>query len=145
MEWEASRPEVGGGLTINIVAILDEIAGAISSGSGKTGSGSGDNKFWDDALHHLNTNLVGLPIFAGLRLSLPIVRSIVNSAPQGLAEIDDPQWQERSACAAILREADKATAAPETDADVRADFEECRNYWLQEYPALGEKTRASSV
>src|ERR1700693_2445262 len=30
LDWEASRPEASGGLTINIVAILDEIAGAIA-------------------------------------------------------------------------------------------------------------------
>ena len=139
LEWEASRPSEGGGLTINIVAILDEIAGAIAHSAGKA-DGGGDNKFWEDALHHLNTNLVDLPIFAGLRVSLPLMRSIVNSAPQSMAEIADEKWQERSACAAILREADKATMS--ASADIRADFEECRNYWLQEYPVLSEKTRS---
>jgi hypothetical protein len=34
LEWEASRPEASGGLTINIVAILDEIAGAIAKAAG---------------------------------------------------------------------------------------------------------------
>ena len=98
MEWEASRPEEGGGLTINIVAILDEIASAVASGAGEADGGGGDNKFFDDALHHLNTNLVDLPIHAGLRVSLPLLRSIVNSAPQTIAQIADPQWQEKSVC-----------------------------------------------
>jgi hypothetical protein len=140
LEWEASRPQEGGGLTINIVAILDEIAGAIANGAGKSEGGQGDNKFWDDALHHMNTNLVELPIFAGLRVSLPLMRSIVNSAPQNLDQTLDPKWQENSACAAIVREADKATL--KASEDLRADFEECRNYWLQEYPVLSEKTRS---
>ena len=140
LEWEASRPEEGGGLTINIVALLDEIAGAIASSAGKADGGTGDNKFWDDALHHLNTNLVDLPIFAGLRLSLPLLRSIVSSAPHSLEQLADPKWQETSACAAILREADKATA--KADPELRSDFEECRNYWFQEYPVLSEKTRS---
>ena len=139
LEWEASRPEEGGGLTINIVSILDEIAGAIASSQGASAGGKGD-KFWEDALHHMNTNLVELPVFAGLRVSLPLMRSIVNSAPQNLEQFDDPKWQEHSACAAIIREADKATVKA-SDA-IRADFEECRNYWLQEYPVLSEKTRS---
>ena len=109
LEWEASRPEAGGGLTINIVAILDEIAGAIASSAGSSDGGQGDNKFWDDALHHMNTNLVDLPIFTGLRVSLPLMRSIVNTAPHSLEQMDDPKWQESSICAAIIREADKAT------------------------------------
>ena len=39
LEWEASRPEEGGGLTINIVALLDEIAGAIARSAGKAQGG----------------------------------------------------------------------------------------------------------
>jgi len=140
LEHEASRPEEGGGLTINIVSILDEIAGAIASGAGKPEGGQGDNKFWDDALHHLNTNLVELPILAGLQVSLPLLRAILNTAPQHLEQTTDPNWQETSSCSAILREADKATA--DGPPDIRADFEECQNYWLQEYPALSEKTRS---
>src|SRR5580700_2151164 len=123
LEWEASRPEASGGLTINIVSILDEIAGAIARAAGKAEGGGGDNKFWEDALHHMNTNLVDLPIFAGIRLSLPLMRSIVNSAPQSLEHLTDEEWQESSACAAILKEAEKATA--KASDDVRSDFEEC--------------------
>ena len=140
LEWEASRPEAGGGLTINIVAILDEIAGAIASSAGKDETGGGANKFWEDALHHMNTNLVDLPVFAGLQVSLPLMRSIVNSAPQSLAQLADAQWQETSICAQTLAEAEKATA--KASDDVRADFEECKQYWLQEYPVLSEKTRS---
>jgi TraM recognition site of TraD and TraG len=140
LDWEASRPEEGGGLTINIVSILDEIARAVARSAGASEGGQGDNKFWEDALHHMNTNLVDLPVFAGFRVSLPLMRSIVNSAPQSLEQTLDQHWQDNSTCAAIIREADKATskASPE----IRADFDECRNYWLQEYPVLSEKTRS---
>jgi len=34
LEWEVSRTDASGGLTINIVAILDEIAGAIAKAAG---------------------------------------------------------------------------------------------------------------
>lgn len=140
LDCEASRPEASGGLTINIVSILDEIAGAIARSAGKADGGTGDNKFWEDALHHMNTNLVDLPVFAGLQVSLPLMRSIVNSAPQSLAQVTDKIWQETSVCAQTLAEAEKAKA--KASVDVRADFEECRNYWLQEYPVLSEKTRS---
>lgn len=139
LDWEAQRTGEGGGLTINIVALLDEIAGAIAGGAGKA-EGGGDNKFFEDALHHMNTNLVDLPIFAGYSVSLPLMREIVNTAPQSVKEVTDEAWQEASVCAAILREADEATAGG--DPAARADFEECQNYWLQEYPALSEKTRS---
>lgn len=138
LEWEASRPDASGGLTINIVAILDEIAGAIAHSAGK--EGGGDNRFWEDSLHHLNINLVGLITFAGLRVSLPLMQDILNSAPLGLAQVADEKWRENSICAQTLVEAEKATA--KASADVRADFEQCRKYWLLEYPVLSEKTRS---
>ncbi len=140
LEWEASRPDASGGLTINIVAILDEIAGAIAKSAGKAEAGGGDNKFWEDSLHHLNTNLVDLPIFAGLQVSLPIMRDILSSAPLSREQVADPKWQETSICAQTLVEAEKASL--KASVDVRADFEECRKYWLTEFPVLSEKTRS---
>jgi hypothetical protein len=137
LEWEASRPEEGGGLTINIVALLDEIAGAIANSAGKAEGGGGGNKFWEDALHHMNTNLVDLPIFAGIQVSLPLMRSIVNSRPKTL-----PDRGPQMAGKCLLRRScggDKATKSRRRSA---GDFEECRDYWLQEYPVLSEKTRS---
>jgi hypothetical protein len=140
LAWEASRAGEGGGLTINVVALLDEIAGAIAGAAGKADSSGGDNKFFDDALHHMNTNLVDLPVFAGLDVSLPLMRDIVNSAPLSQAQAADEKWREQSVCAAILAEADAATQG--ADPDTRADFEETRAYWLREFPTLSEKTRS---
>jgi hypothetical protein len=140
LEWEASRPEEGGGLTINIVALLDEIAGAIAHSAGNAEGGHGNDRFWHDSLHHMNANLVDLPLFAGIEVSLPLMRSILATAPQNLDQIADPKWREKSVCWATLDEADKATINAADD--VRADFEECRNYWLLEYPVLAEKTRS---
>lgn len=141
MQWEASRAGEGGGLTINIVALLDEIAGAIASGAGKAESGGGDNKFFDDALHHMNTNLVDLPLFAQVPVTLPLMRSIVNTAPQSVREAQSDAWKQgASDCASISRAAD--TLTEKADEDTRADFEECRAYWTQEYPNLSDRTRS---
>lgn len=139
MDWEASRPEEGGGFSINIVSLLDEVAGAIA-GSGK-GEGGGDSKFWEDALHNLNSNLVDLPVLAGIPVSLPLLRDIASTAAQKPEQVNDPEWQKKSVCYQILKEADKATekAAPE----VRADLHECRTYWMRDFPALAEQTRSS--
>jgi hypothetical protein len=142
LDWEASRAGEGGGLTINIVALLDEIAGAIAGGAGKAEDG-GDNKFFTDALHHMNTNLVDLPIFAGLPVSLPLLRSIVTTAPTSPQEVINEQWQQSSTCAAIIAEAEQRVR--QADPETQADFEECKNYWLREYPVLSDKTRSIIV
>ena len=139
LDWEAKRAGAGGGLTLNIVALLDEIAGVLAGEAGKA-EGGGDSKWFEDALHHMNMNLVDLPLFAGLPVTLKLLRKIVTTAPQSLQEAQEAKWQQNSACAAILKEADTKTRhAP---AEVRADYEECRAYWLQDFPALSEKTRS---
>ncbi len=137
LEWEAARSGEGAGLTINIVAILSEIAGAISGASAKS---SGNNKFWEDALGQMLTNLVDLALFASLQISLPLLRSIMISAAKDEAQAEDAEWKESSVCARTIAEADAATLKAEPE--LRADFEECANYWLKEYPCLSEKTRS---
>jgi hypothetical protein len=139
MEDEASRPGEGGGFTINIVGLLDEIAGALAGGDkGETG---GDNKIWEDALHTLNSNAVELPVLAGLKVSLPLLREITSSAATSLEQVKDPEWQKRSVYYKILQEADKATE--NGDPEIRADFQECRTYWLTDFPSYSDKTRSS--
>jgi hypothetical protein len=140
MNWEASRPGEGGGFTINIVNLLDEIAGAISGGTGPSEGGGGTDRFWQDALHHMNTNLVVLPRLAGVEISLPLLSDIVKTAPYDKAQLSDAKWLAKSACAAILKEANDATL--KADAGIRADFEDCQKYWEVEFPNLSEKTRS---
>jgi hypothetical protein len=141
MNWEASRQEEGGGLAINIVSLLDEIGHSVS-GTNKSRL-SGDHKFWEDALHLLNSNLVELAVCAGVEVSLPRLREILSSAPLTLAQVADPAWKQASSCARHISEADKVTK--EGPDDIRADFEECITYWLRDFPALSDKTRSSIV
>ena len=61
LDWEAARPGEGGGLTINLVALLDEISKAVANDAGD--GGGGDNRFFSDALRHMNTNLIDLVLF----------------------------------------------------------------------------------
>lgn len=138
MDWEASRSGDGGGLTINIVAMLSEIVSAVAGAAGE--SEGGDNKFWEDSLRHMLANLVDLALLAGLPVRLPLLRDIVVSAPMSLEEARNRQWMESSVCARTLAEADGLTR--KADADIRADFDECSNYWLKEFAVLSDKTRS---
>jgi hypothetical protein len=139
LDWEASRAEQGAGFAINVVALLDEIAGAIDSGGSSAADGSGDNAFFRSAHRHLLINLVELPMLAGLPVSLPLMRAVANSAPLTLAQKDDPDWQKTSACWRMLREAEAAT---KDSPEAQRDFEECRSYFEQDFPALSDRTRS---
>jgi hypothetical protein len=57
LDWESSRASEGGGLTINVVALLEEIITALEP---QKATGGDDNVFWEDALHQLLTNAVEL-------------------------------------------------------------------------------------
>jgi hypothetical protein len=70
LEWEASRASEGGGLTINVVALLEEIITALEP---QKATGGGENIFWEDALHQLLTNAVELVQLAGYELSLTYI------------------------------------------------------------------------
>jgi hypothetical protein len=139
LDWEAGRPGAGGGLAINTVALLDELAGAIAGRTGQ-GDGGGDAQFFNGALHLTNSHLVNLVLLAGMRMSLSLMRSIMISAPLTLPEAASDAWNRQSVCAAMLRAADEATA--DKDSDTREDFETTRDYWLREWPALSERTRS---
>ena len=142
MDYEATRGGGGGGITMNVVATLMECLSAIAVESGKS-EGGGDNKWFEDATRNMLENLVDLSAFAGIPVTLQLLRSIVSSAPQSAKEAQSAEWRDTSVCAAILREAEAKSrdAGPE----VFADFEECQRYWLRDFPALSEKTRSIIV
>jgi hypothetical protein len=142
MDYEANRSGAGAGLAINIVAMLDELGGVAAGDAGSAEGSDGAAKFFRDSLHHLNTNAVDLALLAGLRVSLPLLRSIILSAPLTLAEAASETWlQGRGVCATLLREAGK-TIEEGSDAEAKADLVEVENYWLREYPAIGDRTRS---
>jgi hypothetical protein len=141
LDWIAGWGEGGERGPIPAVALLEEIASAVDpagGSSGGDGAGKGENAFFHGAHRSKLTNLVHLCQLAGLPVSLPLMRAISSSAPQTLAQSRDLQWQEGSVCWHMLREGEAATMS---DAAARADFEECRRYFLRDYPALSDRTR----
>lgn len=134
LEWEAQRAGNGAGLTVNMVALLMAIAGAIGAGQ----DGGDKEKFWQDALQHMLSNLVDLILLARMPVTLPLLRSIVSSAPLSVEQMATKDWKTQT-CAAILQEAEEAT---NHDPAARADLEECRTYWTVDFPSLSDKTRS---
>jgi type IV secretory pathway TraG/TraD family ATPase VirD4 len=73
-------------------------------------------------------------------LSLPLLRAIVSSAPRDPQEALSPTWQKSSDCWSMIQEAEEFTR--EADEDTRATVRECKQYFLQEFPDLHERTRS---
>jgi hypothetical protein len=121
---------------IATVALLEEISTAVDPQS--AGAGAGENAFFEGAHRTKLTNLVHICQLGGLPVSLPLMRAISSSAPQTVAQGKDAAWQAGSVCWAILREADARTRG---DSQARKDLEECRTYFLTDYPMLSDRTR----
>jgi type IV secretory pathway TraG/TraD family ATPase VirD4 len=60
------------------------------------------------------------------------------SGPQSRDEAASEEWKKHSFCAKCLKAA-SAKKTPENE----ADLEHTKRYWMQEFPALGERTRSS--
>jgi hypothetical protein len=136
LDWIGSYAADGAGLTINVVAFLEEIINSLEPDK----SGGGDNVFWEDALHQMLVEDVQLNQLSGYELSLPTLRDIVRSAPLSPEQANDPAWREKNACWFFLEEARKRCVS--ADPEVQADYAECRAYWLEDFARLSEKTRS---
>jgi type IV secretory pathway TraG/TraD family ATPase VirD4 len=137
LDWLAGNAGEGAGLTINVVAFLEEIITALEP---EKAGGAGENVFWEDSLHQMLVADVELVQLAGYELSLPTLRDILRSAPLSPEQAKDPKWQQESACWFFL---EKARARSESaDAEVQADYAECRAYWLEDFARLSEKPRS---
>ena len=106
----------------------------------KASGGGDEGQFWEDALHQLLSAAVELVQLAGYELSLTTLRDIVRSAPLSREQAKDEQWQKESACWHFLSEAERNKGG--ANDDVKADYVECRAYWLDDYANLSEKTRS---
>jgi type IV secretory pathway TraG/TraD family ATPase VirD4 len=137
LDWISSFASEGAGLTINVVAFLEELITALEPEKPGTG---GENLFWEDSLHQMLVEAVELVQLAGYELSFPTLRDIVRSAPLSSEQANDPSWREKSACWFFLEKARER--AEGSDAEVQADYAECRAYWLDDFANLSEKTRS---
>jgi hypothetical protein len=135
LDWLASWGDPKQRGPIATVAFLEEVASAIQSGGGGTAN---DNAFFQNSFRNRLTNLVHLCQLAGLPVSLPLMRAIANASPQTIAQSKDLDWRRESVCWHMLREAEAATAG---DPAGRADFEECRRHFIEDYPSLSFRTR----
>jgi hypothetical protein len=141
LDWESKRSPQA--LTLNITALLSEVAKAYARGAGRAEDGHTDDKFWENALDHLLGNLIDLCVLSKQTITLPLLREISNSAPQTLEEANSEGWRSKSKCYDALKLA--SAASKDGDEYTRVNLKECIAYWLQEFPNLSDKTRSIIV
>ena len=150
LDYELQRAGRGGGHTENIVNLITRIA-EVAEGTHDVQS---NEPFWERAMRQLVRNAVDILSLTGRQLTLVDMVKIIRSAPlqrseahyskeeeEAAREEGKQLWWETSFCAECLLEAEKHI---ETDTQ-RHDFEVASDYWLNEYPNMGSRTRSSIV
>jgi hypothetical protein len=90
-------------------------------------------------MQQLLRNTIDLCMIARGTVSVPLIHDVILSAPKSIDEIDLDQWKAKSLCWKLLLEGH----AKKLDKWVQHDFDSTASFWLEEYPALSEKTRSS--
>ncbi len=137
LRYELKRPGTGAGHTENLVNLFCSVLEAAERKQG----GGGQDAYWQRTLKQLLRNAIDLAILALDDIELPSLYRIITSAPRSAEEADNPEWQKKSACFALLEVAgSKAKEKGRVN-----DYELTRDFWLREFPNLAPETRSVIV
>lgn len=141
LDYEATRKGEGAGLTENLVNLFSTVLEVAERNSGRGGMGREDEGYWKRASRQLLRNAVDLLLISGRRITVPDLYRVIISAPTSLAQKRSEEWRKESLCHQCLNQAH----AREKSNRERLDLDVVADYFLDEYPALSEKTRSVVV
>jgi TraM recognition site of TraD and TraG len=125
-----------GGHTRNIVrcilAIAESLRGGASNGSGE------DGRFWEQESERMFYNAIEVLKVARGHVDAPSIQQFISTAAYSPAQIAAPEWQ-----AGFNNQCLKQAFSREKTRIEQHDFDLARDYWLQEFPQMAEKTRSS--
>ena len=138
LRYEFKRPGTGAGHTENLVNLFCSV---LEAAERKQGQGGGQDAYWQRTLKQLLRNAIDLAVIALDDIDLPSLYRIITSAPRSTDEAENPEWQKKSACFALLE-----VAAGRVESKGRkSDLELTRDFWLREFPNLAPETRSVIV
>jgi hypothetical protein len=135
LQYEIERKGEGAGYTDNLVRLFTTVYEAID----RSVHSEGTDPYWTRAMQQLLRNTIDLCMIARQTVSVPMIHDVILSAPISLAQIDTDEWKAKSLCWKLLLEGH----ARNLDKWMKHDFDSTASFWLEEYPALAEKTRSS--
>ena len=140
LDYVLKRPGVQGSRTEQVVNLFSNIFEIAERGE-KSGGGKNEG-FWQRALKQRIRNTAEVFITAGESLSVEAMHRFMLSAPTSHAEVQSPEWQERSSCYRLIQRVlnEKYDALTPRG---RSDFDFACVYWLQEVIDFPADTRGS--
>lgn len=138
LNYELKRLGRGGGLTENLVNLLTRIT-ELAEG---THDLAGKEQFWERAMRQLIRNGIEILSLSQGGISLKDLAKLIRDAPVSQEQLEkDKKWWDESFCAKCILEAEQKEKTPRE----QNDFEMAWDYWLREYPNLGDRTRSGIV
>jgi hypothetical protein len=138
LRYELKRPGTGAGHTENLVNLFCSV---LEAAERKQGQGGGQDAYWQRTLKQLLRNAIDLAVLSLDDIDLPSLYRIITSAPRSPDEALNSEWQESSACFALLEVAKSKVE----QTDRKSDLELTRDFWLREFPSLAPETRSVIV
>ena len=138
LDYALNRPGVGAGLSGNIVSLFMQVMEVAEKDRGGK-----DESYWQRTTRQLLRNSIDLLALARGRITLQEIYDIIISAPMSPEAIHDANWQSNSLCFHCLAEAKERDH--ELPPERSRDLSLTASYFLEEFPALAEKTRSVIV
>ncbi|MFO0942069.1 MAG: TraM recognition domain-containing protein [Pirellulales bacterium] len=137
LDAELHRSDAGSGQNQSIVTLLTTLLEV----NERVGTSFNSEGYWQNATEQLIRNGVDALVMGKDRCSVPELFKVVTSAPTSFEQLASPEWCKNSYCCQCLREADARTKDPVK----RRDLELTASYFLNEFPALSDRTRSCIV
>ncbi len=139
LDYECGRGGVGGGQTENIVSLFSTIMEV-----GSRGGGAGSDPYWERAAKQLLRNAVDLCRLARGGIKLTDIAEIIMTAPKSAAEARSEGFIS-TLCYRLINEIDEKLQKKELTPSQEHDYRQTFNYFIKEFPSIGDKTRSGIV
>jgi hypothetical protein len=137
LRYQAERQSATGGLTQNLVDLLEEmieLSGRVTS----LRASRGDEQFWSYARRELARNAIDLVLLATGSISVRHLLEVVRDAPRSRDMASSPDFLRQSLIGMLLERA-RASIRSEYE---RHDLEQVEEYFTKSFAGLAEKTRS---
>lgn len=149
LQYELTREGEGAGETLNLSNLFMAIYKMSNRLSGGGSSGESE-RFWDNALKRCLNRMIQLLRLASKELSVANMRRLISSVPMDYEvqkihnkELSDQQilkWSETNYCLECILDAGE-NVQDDDEEEENHEYDMINDYFLREFPALGERTR----
>jgi hypothetical protein len=140
-DFETRHGGTGGGLTANLVNLIDEVL-EMANGRERGAGSKGDEAFWLNGRKDLEWNGVDLLLLSGEPVSIPNLYEVIATAPRSPEQLASVDWQNNSYCFHRLLVMRHRARSGQLDERQMRDAARVAEFYQKTHVNLAEKTRS---